>query len=82
MTKLSNELESERSVCAIVYVRKPVGMRRVSALESWFLSPVSTRRSADWLDNKGNAHHHEETGQGGGETPKMEGPLCRQGTVI
>ena len=28
-------------------MRRPVGVRRVSALESWFLSPVSTRGSAD-----------------------------------
>ena len=50
LTKLSNKLESKRSVCASVYVRKPVGMRRVSALGSWFLSPVSTRRSADCVE--------------------------------
>ena len=47
LTELSNEPESERSVCASVYVRRPVGVRRVSALGSWFLSPVSIRGSAD-----------------------------------
>ena len=40
MTDLVKELEFERSACASAYVRKPVKLRRVSALGFQFLSPV------------------------------------------
>jgi hypothetical protein len=48
---LLRELEPERSVCVIAYVRDPAKMRRVSVLGFWFLSPVFVRRSADSLPN-------------------------------